>query len=132
MKVWVNGSFDVVHIGHIKLLKYASKFGPVTVGIDTDERIREKKGLLRPYNSLQDRKELLLSIKYVTSVVTFSTDKELEDCIEKASPDIMVIGSDYVNKTIIGSHLVERIIFFERIPSKSTSEILGYENISNR
>ena len=42
-KVWVNGSFDILHLGHLRLLEYASLFGEVRVGVDTDERIREKK-----------------------------------------------------------------------------------------
>ena len=44
MKIWVNGSFDVLHIGHIRLLEFAAKYGKVRVGIDTDERIRSFKG----------------------------------------------------------------------------------------
>jgi cytidyltransferase-like protein len=42
-KIWVNGTFDVLHIGHIKLLEYASTLGSVRVGIDSDNRVREKK-----------------------------------------------------------------------------------------
>ena len=41
IKVWVNGSFDVLHRGHIELIQFASKFGTLRVGIDTDERIKE-------------------------------------------------------------------------------------------
>ena len=47
-KIWVNGSFDILHVGHIRLLEYASLFGSIRVGIDTDERIKEKKGKDRP------------------------------------------------------------------------------------
>ena len=91
-KIWVNGSFDVLHIGHIRLLEYASNYGNVTVGVDTDERIKEYKGEMRPFNSLQDRIDFLLSIKYVTSVVSFGTNDELierisstfiSDCIKR-------------------------------------------------
>jgi D-beta-D-heptose 7-phosphate kinase/D-beta-D-heptose 1-phosphate adenosyltransferase len=133
MKIWVNGSFDIMHIGHIKLLEYAHTFGEVRVGLDTDYRIRLAKGDRRPYNSLQDRINFISSIKYVHSVVTFNSDEELEYEIKKWGTDIMVIGSDYENKNIVGGHIPERIIFFNRLPDKSTTNILSYEkDISNR
>jgi len=133
MKIWVNGSFDIMHIGHIKLLEYAYTFGEVRVGLDTDYRIRLAKGDSRPYNSLQDRIDFISSVKYVHSVVTFNSDEELEYEMRKWESDIMVIGSDYENKNIIGSHIPERIIFFNRLPEKSTTNILSYEkDISNR
>jgi D-beta-D-heptose 7-phosphate kinase/D-beta-D-heptose 1-phosphate adenosyltransferase len=132
MKVWVNGSFDVLHIGHIRLLDFAAKFGKVRVGIDCDKRILSAKGENRPYNTLQDRMDFVLAIKHIDSVVSFCSDDELRDRIREWQPDLMVIGSDYRNKPIIGSELVNRIEFFERIPNKSTTLILGYENISHR
>lgn len=126
VKVWVNGSFDVLHIGHIKLLEYANTFGSVRVGLDTDERIRERKGNDRPFNSLSDRIEFLKSIKFVDSVVSFNTDDELTQKIIEYSPDIMVIGNDYVMETIVGGKHIPKIIFFPKIKNKSTSNILGY------
>jgi len=132
MKVWVNGSFDVLHIGHIRLLEFAAKHGTVRVGIDTDERIRSFKGSSRPYNNLQDRMDFIRAIKYVDSVISFGTNEELEDAISEWNTEIMVIGNDYANKKIIGSHIPERIIFFDRVPNKSTTEILSYENTGNR
>lgn len=132
-KVWVNGTFDILHIGHIKLLEYASTFGRVRVGLDTDQRIKIIKGQNRPYNSLKDRLDFISFIKCVDSVVAFDSDKELEECIQDWNTDILVIGSDYINKKIVGSHLVkERIEYFDRIPNKSTTQILSYEDISNR
>ena len=77
-KIWVNGTFDVMHIGHIKLLEHASSLGIVRVGLDTDDRIQQKKGPNRPVNTLQDRIDFMKSIKYVDSVVSFSSNKELE------------------------------------------------------
>ena len=125
IKVWVNGTFDVLHIGHIRLLEYASKFGKLRVGIDTDERVRKLKGLNRPFNSWEDRVDMMQSIKYVDSVVGFSTDEELKKEIEKWSPKIMVIGSDYMNKKIIGSELIDIIFYYDRIGDHSTTKILN-------
>jgi len=132
MKVWVNGTFDVMHVGHIKLLEHASSLGIVRVGLDTDERIKEKKGLNRPVNTLQDRIDFMKSIKYVDSVVSFSSNEELEKRIEEWDADIMVIGDDYKYHEIIGNHLVDKISFFDKIENKSTTKILNHANNSSR
>jgi cytidyltransferase-like protein len=125
-KVWVNGAFDILHIGHIRLLKYASSFGNVRVGTDTDERIKANKGKDRPYNTLKDRVEFLYSIKYVDSVVTFSSNEELIENIREYGPDLMVIGDDYDYHTIIGIEYIPEVRFFEKIKNKSTTKILSY------
>jgi D-beta-D-heptose 7-phosphate kinase/D-beta-D-heptose 1-phosphate adenosyltransferase len=131
-KVWVNGTFDVVHIGHIKLLEFAKSFGSVTVGLDTDERVRSKKGKSRPFNTLVDRMDFISSIRFVDNVVCFDTDEELVNQIKKFEPNIMVIGGEYRYKQIIGLEHIPHIEFFEKIGEYSSSKILNYENNSNR
>lgn len=131
-KIWVNGTFDVMHIGHIKLLEHASSLGIVRVGLDTDDRIQQKKGPNRPVNTLQDRIDFMKSIKYVDSVVSFNSNKELEQRIQEWDADIMVIGDDYEYHEIIGNHLVNTISFFDKIKNKSTTKILNHENNSDR
>lgn len=131
--VWVNGAFDVLHIGHIRLLAKAKQFGHVRVGIDSDARIKQMKGPERPFNTADERMEMLLALKYVDEVVVFNTDDELVECIKDYSPKYMVIGSDYANKTIIGSQFIDHIILFDRIYDKSTTAILEHaQNNSNR
>lgn len=132
MKVWVNGTFDVMHIGHIKLLEHANHLGTVRVGLDSDERIKEKKGKNRPVNCLQDRIDFIKSIRYIDSVVSFGSDSELEERIKEWGPDIMVIGNDYKYHEIIGAHLVEKISFFDKIENKSTTRILNHDSNNNR
>jgi D-beta-D-heptose 7-phosphate kinase/D-beta-D-heptose 1-phosphate adenosyltransferase len=132
MKVWVNGTFDVMHIGHIRLLEYANSFGMVKVGLDTDERVSIKKGKDRPFNNLKDRMDFIQSIRYVESVTFFGSDEELEQRIKEYEPDIIVIGKEYQYKRIIGQEYVEKIMFFDRIDNKSTTKILNNENNSNR
>jgi len=131
-KVWINGSFDVLHVGHIRLLEYGAGLGNVRVGLDTDQRISDKKGPNRPYNNLDDRIEFISSIKFVSSVVTFGSDDELIQRIIEFSPDYMVIGNDYTYQTIIGVEHIPQIMFFDKIKNKSTSSILGYDSNSNR
>jgi D-beta-D-heptose 7-phosphate kinase/D-beta-D-heptose 1-phosphate adenosyltransferase len=128
-RVWVNGTFDVLHIGHIKLLEYAASLGIVRIGIDGDERVKEKKGDTRPYNSLEDRIDFMNSIKFVDSVVSFNTDDELRNCIKEWEPDIFVIGDDYIDKPIIGGALAKEIRFFTKVNNISTSKILGDEKL---
>ena len=126
-KVWINGSFDIIHRGHLELINFATKFGKVRIGIDSDERIREKKGLNRPFNNCVDRKFFLENLKSVNSVVTFNSDEELEKRIKEWGADIMVIGSDYENKKIIGDYSFKTIFFFQKIEKYSTSKILSYD-----
>ena len=128
MKVWVNGTFDVLHVGHIRLLEYASQFGTLRVGIDTDKRVKELKGEERPFNNQEDRKKMLESIKFVGEVVYFDSREELIQCVKDYSPDIMVVGNDYQGETVFGSEHAKQLIFFEKIPKYSSTKILNYYN----
>ena len=123
-KIWVNGTFDIVHIGHIRLLEYASSFGIVRVGLDEDKRVSEKKGKERPFNTLSDRIHFISSIRYVDSVVPFGSDDELIDRIREWEPDILVIGNDYKYEEIIGVDYVPIVKFFDKIEGISTTKIL--------
>jgi len=125
--IWLNGSFDVLHTGHIKLFRMArmlaGQHGTVWVGTDTDERIASKKGPSRPINILKDRMLFLSSIKYIDVVVPFASDDELKHYICEIEPDIMLIGDDYRDKPIIGSEFIKEIIYVTR-DGKSTSDIV--------
>jgi D-beta-D-heptose 7-phosphate kinase/D-beta-D-heptose 1-phosphate adenosyltransferase len=125
-RVWVNGTFDVLHIGHIKLLEYAASLGQLRVGIDTDERVKELKGQDRPFNNTEDRVVMLMALKSVNDVKTFSSRQEMFELIKDWSPDYMIVGSDYKDKEIIGSEYVKQVIYFERLKDKSTTNILNY------
>ena len=132
MKVWVNGTFDVLHIGHLKLLEFASSFGELRVGIDTDKRVKELKGIDRPFNTTQDRKYFLQSLKYVKDVVVFDSREELINLVKEYQPDYMIIGDDYKDQIVYGSEHAKELVFFEKLPKYSTTKILNYENNSNR
>ena len=127
--VWLNGTFDVLHVGHIKLFRHARKLagpaGRVVVGTDSDERIRELKGPTRPINNVFDRVDFLHGIKYIDGVVTFSSANELEAHIKRFSPDILLIGDDYKDKPIVGSQYAKEIIYFPRYGGLSSSNIIG-------
>ena len=123
--IWTNGCFDVLHRGHIELFKYAKSLGDrLYVGIDTDEKVKRDKGKDRPVNKLNDRKFLLESIKYVDKVFIFNDKEDLESLIKMSEPDIMVIGSDWKGKTVVGEQHAKNLVFFDRIEGYSTTNIL--------
>lgn len=128
-RIWVNGTFDVLHIGHIRLMLYAASLGTLRVGIDTDERVRSKKGVGRPFNKLDDRMEFVSAINGVESVVSFGSDDELIERIKEWKPDIMVIGDDYNYEQIVGVEFIPKIEFFKKVEGISTSKILGDEKV---
>jgi len=127
--VWLNGTFDVLHMGHIELFREAKKLagpsGKVIVGTDSDQRVRELKGPTRPINNLIDRVDFLRAIKYIDGVVTFSSADELEARIKQFSPDILLIGDDYVGKPIVGAQYAKKIVYFPRYGGLSSSGIIN-------
>jgi D-beta-D-heptose 7-phosphate kinase/D-beta-D-heptose 1-phosphate adenosyltransferase len=130
-KVFVNGTFDLLHRGHLELLNYASSLGDwVCVGIDTDDRVRKKKGPKRPIHNQEERKFFLESLKAVNEVRFFSNDKELENLVKSVDPDIMIVGSDWKGKSVIGSYHAAKLIFFDRIGDYATTKTI--EDIINR
>lgn len=131
MKIVVNGTFDILHRGHIEMLEYAKSLGNnLLVCIDTDSRVKELKGPDRPINDQKDRAFMLQSLKCVDTVWHFNSEEELEYILETYKPDIMVKGSDYRGKPIVGAHLCKEIRFYELVPNYSTTNTI--KNIINR
>tara|TARA_R100001440_G_scaffold75596_1_gene103226 strand:+ start:800 stop:1186 length:387 start_codon:yes stop_codon:yes gene_type:complete len=123
--IWVNGCFDILHRGHIELFQYANSLGDsLIVGLDTDFRVREKKGKSRPVNRLEDRAYVISALECVDAVVSFESDQELADHIQRLQPDIMVVGSDWRGKKVVGSEHAGEVRFFDRIGAYSTTNIL--------
>lgn len=128
--VWVNGCFDILHPGHIELFKVAKSLGDrLIVGIDTDEKVKNDKGLSRPINSLLFRKTMLESIKYIDIVLPFGSKLELEQLIELYNPDILLIGGDWRNGEVVGKQFVKKVKFFNRVGNYSTTKIISQINI---
>jgi len=124
--VWVNGCFDILHPGHIELFKVAKSLGDrLIVGIDTDEKVKNDKGLSRPINSLLFRKTMLESIKYIDIVLPFGSKLELEQLIELYNPDILLVGGDWRNGKVVGKQFAKKVKFFNRIGNYSTTKIIS-------
>jgi len=126
MKIsFVNGCFDVLHPGHIELLKYARSLGDyLIVAIDSDRKVAEMKGPERPIFSQHDRSTMLAAIRYVDVVHVFDTKGELEDLLESISPDIMIVGSDWKGKEVVGSQYAKSVRFFDRLGNYSTTQTI--------
>jgi len=128
--VWTNGCFDILHRGHIELFKYAKSLGDsLIVGLDSDKKVKLDKGQDRPINCVEDRKYILESIRHIDKVLIFESTKELENLIKSTKPDIMVIGSDWKNKTVIGRKYATNLLFFDRVGNYSTTDILKQKEI---
>jgi rfaE bifunctional protein nucleotidyltransferase chain/domain len=129
--VFVNGTFDILHPGHIQLLNTARSLGDyLIVAIDSDERVRQLKGPSRPINIEQDRKLMLENLKAVSEVMIFNSDKELEMIVNECSPAVMMVGSDWRGKTIVGGQYAKHIEYFERIDEYSSTKTV--QDIINR
>ncbi|REJ78512.1 MAG: D-glycero-beta-D-manno-heptose 1-phosphate adenylyltransferase [Acidobacteria bacterium] len=104
--VFTNGCFDLIHPGHIELLKTARSFGDrLVVGLNSDRSVRSIKGPLRPVNSEDARKAVLEGLESVDEVIIFDelTPAEL---IDRIKPDVLVKGGDWEESEIIGAETV--------------------------
>ena len=129
--VFCNGCFDVLHRGHIELLKYARSLGDkLVVGIDSDERVKYLKGSTRPFNSQDDRKSMLESIKYIDEVFIFGSEGELELLIKDLKPSTMIVGEEYKDKKVVGHTPDIELRFFNKINGYSTTDFI--KNITSR
>ena len=91
-KIYVGMSADLVHPGHINILKKAAKLGEVTVGLLTDKAIASYKRL--PYMTYDQRKDVIENIKSVVEVIPQET-LDYRPNLEKIKPDIVVHGTDW-------------------------------------
>ncbi len=131
MKIFVNGTFDVLHPGHLDLLQYAKSLGDfLLVAIDSDDRVASRKGSDRPLNPQYNRLKLIQSLRWVDDAMIFDSDLELTQIVKQCRPHKMIVGSDYKDKTVIGSEYARELIFYSRSTPYSSSQIL--ENFINR
>ena len=105
--VFTNGCFDIIHPGHIDLLRRARALGTkLIVGINSDASTRRIKGAPRPFFSQEDRAEILKNLQSVDEVVVFD-EPTPEKLIEKIKPDVLVKGGDWKIEEIIGADFVK-------------------------
>jgi len=120
--VFTNGCFDILHRGHIELLKYCKALGDVVVGLNSDKSIKKLKGNHRPFFFEEDRKFALQACRYVDRVIIFDEETPYS-LIKKIKPDIIVKGGDYKREDVVGKELAE-VKIFNYIDGYSTTKIL--------
>ena len=130
--VMVNGSFDVLHPGHVALLNTARSYGDhLIVAIDTDRRVKELKGEQRPINNQIDRRIMLSALKAVDIVEFFDNTEDLVKLMERYQPDVYVKGSDWKHdKKSTAEQYCNKVIYYDRIGDYSTTKTI--QDIANR
>lgn len=122
--VFTNGCFDIIHSGHIRILKEAKKLGDIlVVGLNSDISVKKLKGAQRPVNCLKDRIEVLSAIGYVDYIVVFN-ELTPYNLIKKIKPDFLVKGGDYKEKDIVGWQFSKKVVVIPLVKGKSTTNII--------
>ena len=126
--VFTNGCFDVVHLGHLKYLKYCRSLGDrVIVGLNSDKSVRMLKGADRPINDENSRKMFLEELPFVDEVILFDDETPL-NLITSVMPDVLVKGSDYEGKAIAGADIVlsngGRVVLSPFVEGYSTTNLV--------
>ena len=126
--IFTNGCFDILHIGHIKLLEYCKSLGEyLIVGINSDISVSKLKGHDRPINNHIYRAYLLNALKVVDDVVIFS-DTGPGDFLRAVRPTIHVKDSKYekafIPEIYLSEHLGFELRFFSNIDGISTTNII--------
>jgi D-beta-D-heptose 7-phosphate kinase/D-beta-D-heptose 1-phosphate adenosyltransferase len=124
-----NGCFDLLHPGHVALLRQAAKScDRLIVALNSDASVRRLKGPQRPVQDENARAALVGAIKGVSAVVLFAEDTPRE-LIQALQPDVLVKGGDYTRDRVIGADVVEarggRVVLVDLVTGQSTSRLVA-------
>ena len=128
--VFTNGCFDILHVGHVRYLAAAKRLGEVlVVGLNSDESVRELKGVGRPLNSEEDRAEVMAALEAVDHVIIF-TEKRVSHLLRQMRPQVYTKGGDYTVDSLDPEEVAAlkeinaRIEILPLVPGKSTSKLI--------
>ena len=123
--IFTNGCFDILHRGHLELFAYAKSLGDkLVVGVDSDQKVKKDKGPDRPINSLLDRMVMLASLIDIDEVHSFDSPEGLVSLVRTVSPSVMIVGSDWKGKPVVGSAYAGEVKYFDRLEKYSTTKII--------
>jgi len=127
--VFTNGCFDLLHVGHIRLLQQARALGDLLVlALNSDRSVRKLKGPSRPVQPQNDRAEILAALTCVDYVTLFDEDTPLA-VIERLLPDILVKGGDWTVENIVGREVVEgaggKVVTIAYLEGASTTRLIN-------
>ncbi len=125
---FANGCFDLLHPGHLHLLKTAaSSCDKLVVGLNSDESVRRLKGETRPIQNEDQRAAVLSQLPFVDGVACFGEDTPLE-LITALQPDIIFKGGDYTAETVVGADIAAArggdVVIVPTLGSHSSSAII--------
>ena len=126
--VFTNGCLDILHAGHVRYLQAAKAEGDILlVGLNSDKSVKEIKGEKRPLTRQEQRAEILACLECVDYVIPFDESNPL-NLIEAVKPEVLVKGSDWDEKDIIGAESVKKaggkVVRVPVVPGISTSLII--------
>jgi D-beta-D-heptose 7-phosphate kinase/D-beta-D-heptose 1-phosphate adenosyltransferase len=122
--VITNGCFDILHEGHIRLFNYCKSLGgAVVVALNGDDSIKRLKGVSRPINDINARIAMLDAIESIDWVVVFHEDTPYE-LYDMLRPDTIVKGGDYRAEDVIGKEFCKKVMIFNYLEGKSTTNII--------
>ncbi len=125
--IFTNGCFDILHIGHVRYLQTAKSYGDILIlGLNSDRSVTSIKGKGRPINIQLDRAYILAALEAVDYVVVFDEDTPY-DLIKAVKPDVLVKGSDYEGKKVVGQDIAHELKLVQFVDGKSTTKTI--ENI---
>ncbi len=130
---FANGCFDLLHAGHISLIRQASEgCDRLIVALNSDASVKRLKGPTRPIQDETVRAAVMGAIKGVSAVVVFDEDTPLE-LIKALQPDVLIKGADYAENAIVGADIVRarggRVILAELSQGQSTSKLIAKANL---
>ena len=123
--VFTNGCFDILHAGHVSSIEFAKSKGDILVlGLNSDASVKRLKGPKRPINKQADRALVVASLGAVDAVCIFTQDTPLE-LIKIVKPDVLVKGTDYKNKEVVGEQFAGRVVLFPLVKGRSTTNLIN-------
>jgi len=122
--VFTNGCFDILHAGHVRYLETAKSYGDVLIlGLNSDRSVKALKGESRPINTQLDRAYILAALEAVDYVVVFDEDTPY-DLIKAIKPHVLVKGSDYEGKEVVGQDIADELKLVQFVDGKSTTKTI--------
>ncbi len=119
----IAGSFDIIHPGYARMFKESKSYcNHLTIALHENPSIdRPKK--IPPIHTIEERKEILMSIKYIDDVVVYQKEHELYQCLKSGNYHVRFLGDDYMDCSYTGDELDIKIVYINRNHNYSTTEL---------